>query len=88
MTDDVNDFLNIGLQKYPAARAVVETFVQEVQRKLQSIFSAALPTGEWEFVGTARLSKGADYLSVWTEILHPKNGKAWLSAGLWGCDSK
>jgi hypothetical protein len=85
MTDDikVKEFLDTGLQKYPEARAALDAFDEAVQRKLQSVFSAALPTGEWKFVGTARLSKGANYLSVWTEILHPKNGKAWLSAGLW-----
>lgn len=85
MTDDVKvkEFLDIGLQKYPEARAAVDAFDEAVQGKLQSVFSAALPTGEWTCVGTARLSKGANYLYVWTEILHPKHGKKRLLAGLW-----
>jgi len=83
MTDDIKEFLDIGLQKYPEARAAVDAFVQDVQGKLQSVFRAALPAGEWEFVGTARLNQGVDYLNVWKEIRHPKHGKAWLDAGLW-----
>lgn len=82
MTDNVKEFLDTGLQKYPEARAAVDAFVGDVQGKLQNVFRAALPT-EWEFVGTARLSKGANYLYLGKEFQHPKNGKALLLAGLW-----
>jgi hypothetical protein len=84
MSDDVKvtEFLDIGLQKYPEARAAVDAFVEAVQGKLRSAFQA-LPGGEWKFVDTAGLSKGADFLSIWQEIQLPKERKAWLSAGLW-----
>jgi hypothetical protein len=86
MTDDIKEFLDIGLQKYPEARAAINAFEKAVQEKLRSVFRA-LPASEWDFVGTARLSQGVDdqgvYLSVWQEIQHPKHGKKFLSAGLW-----
>lgn len=87
MTDDVKKFLDIGLQKYPEARAAVDAFDKAVQGKLRSVFQA-LPAGEWAFVGTAGLSYEADQgegasLSVWQEIQLPKQRKAWLYAGLW-----
>ena len=86
MTDDFKKFLDIGLQKYPEARAAVDAFVEDVQGKLRSVIQA-LPAGEWEFVGTAGLGKGADdqgvYLYGWKEIQLPIQRKAWLGAGLW-----
>lgn len=86
MTDNFTEFLNIGLQKYPEARKAVDAFVEDVQDKLRSVFHA-LPAGEWKFVGTAGVGKGADdqgvYLYGWKEIQYPRPGKAWLGAGLW-----
>ena len=82
MTDDITEFLNVGLQKYPEARAAVDAFVEAVQGKLRSVFHA-LPAGEWKFVGAAGLSKGADILSVWQEIQLPHQRQAGLGAVLW-----
>lgn len=82
MTDEIKEFLNIGLQKYPEARAAVDAFVEAVQGKLRSVFHA-LPAGEWKFVGTVGLSKGVDLLCIYQEIQLPIQRKTWLSAGLW-----
>ncbi len=82
MTDEVKEFLDIGLQKYPEARAAVDAFVEAVQGKLRSVFHV-LPAGEWKFVGTVGLNQEANCLSVWQEIQLPKQRKAWLDAGLW-----
>ena len=84
MTDDVKvkEFLDIGLQKYPEARAAVDAFDEAVQGKLRSVFHA-LTAGEWKFVGKVGLNREADCLSVWQEIQLPNQRKAWLDAGLW-----
>lgn len=90
MTDDVGSFLDVGLQRYPEARRAVDAFEEALDAKLRSVFYA-LPSGNWEFVGSPRRDRGEEpnagyYYSMWREVLLHNAGKerkAWFDAGLW-----